>query len=63
MAKLVYGLNQSLDGYVDHREMGPPRPGLFRYFIKDVRDLTGIVYGRRFLSTSCRHPQNRLHCV
>jgi dihydrofolate reductase len=47
MAKLVYGLNQSLDGYVDHREMGPPRPGLFRYFIKDVRDLTGMVYGRR----------------
>jgi dihydrofolate reductase len=47
MAKLVYGLNQSLDGYVDHREMGPPRPGLFRHFIKDVRDLTGMVYGRR----------------
>ena len=24
MAKLVYGLNQSLDGYVDHMKMGPP---------------------------------------
>jgi hypothetical protein len=24
MAKLVYGLNQSLDGYVDHLEIGPP---------------------------------------
>ena len=47
MAKLVYGLNQSLDGYVDHREMGPPRPGLFRHFIEHVRDLTGMVYGRR----------------
>ena len=24
MAKLVYGLNQSLDGYVDHMKIGPP---------------------------------------
>jgi dihydrofolate reductase len=46
MAKLVYGLNQSLDGYVDHREFRPS-PGLFRHFIEDVRDLTGMVYGRR----------------
>jgi hypothetical protein len=23
MAKLVYGLNQSLDGYVDHLELRP----------------------------------------
>jgi len=46
MAKLVYGLNQSLDGYVDHLEFRP-NPALFRHFIKHVRDLTGIVYGRR----------------
>jgi dihydrofolate reductase len=46
MAKLVYGLNQSLDGYVDHREFRPSR-GLFRHFIDHVRDLTGMVYGRR----------------
>jgi hypothetical protein len=24
MAKLVFGLQQSLDGYVDHMELGPP---------------------------------------
>jgi dihydrofolate reductase len=47
MAKLVFGLQQSLDGYVDHLEMGPPRPALFRHFIERVRGLTGIVYGRR----------------
>ena len=47
MAKLVYGLNQSLDGYVDHQQMGPPDPALFRHFIEQVRGLTGIVYGRR----------------
>jgi dihydrofolate reductase len=46
MAKLVYGLNQSLDGYVDHLEFRP-NPALFRHFIEHVRDLTGIVYGRR----------------
>jgi dihydrofolate reductase len=47
MAKLVYGLNQSLDGYVDHMEMGPPSPALFRHFIEQVRGLTGSLYGRR----------------
>jgi len=47
MAKLVFELNQSLDGYVDHQELGPPRPVLFRHFIERVRGLTGIVYGRR----------------
>jgi dihydrofolate reductase len=46
MAKLVYGLNQSLDGYVDHQEFAPG-PALFRHFIEQVRDLTGSVYGRR----------------
>ena len=47
MAKLVYGLNQSLDGYVDHLKMGPPDPALFRHFIEQVRGLAGMVYGRR----------------
>lgn len=46
MAKLVYELNQSLDGYVDHQKMGPPRPELFRHFIERVRSLTAMVYGR-----------------
>ena len=47
MAKLVFELNQSLDGYIDHQELGPPRPVLFRHFIERVRGLTGMVYGRR----------------
>src|SRR5215831_12456458 len=48
MAKLVFGLNQSLDGYVDHdhREFAPS-PSLFRHFTEQVRDLAGSVYGRR----------------
>jgi hypothetical protein len=42
MAKLVFGLNQSLDGYVDHQNFAPSPP-LFRHFIQQVRGLTGIV--------------------
>ena len=50
MAKLVFGMNQSLDGCVDHLEM---RTGcaLFRHWIEHVRDLTGSVYGRRTYET------------
>jgi dihydrofolate reductase len=46
LAKLVFGLSQSLDGYVDHLEMRPG-PALFRHFYEHVRDLAGSVYGRR----------------
>ena len=46
MAKLIFGLSQSLDGYVDHLEMRPG-PALFRHFVEHVRDLAGCVYGRR----------------
>jgi len=47
MAKLVFEMNQSLDGYVDHLKLGPPHPALFRYFIEQVRGLAGMLYGRR----------------
>ena len=47
MAKLVYGLSQSLDGYVDHTKLGPPAPAVSRHFIELVRGLTGLIYGRR----------------
>ncbi len=46
MAKIVFGMNVSLDGYVDHDKFAPG-PGLFRHFIAQVRGLTGSVYGRR----------------
>jgi dihydrofolate reductase len=46
MAKLVFGMNLSLDGYVDHLEMRTG-PALFRHWTEHVRDLTGSVYGRR----------------
>ena len=46
MAKLVFGMNLSLDGYVDHMAMAPD-PVLFRHFIEQARDQAGSVYGRR----------------
>lgn len=46
MATLVFGMNQSLDGYVDHEAFGPG-PELFRHWIEHVRGLTGSIYGRR----------------
>ncbi|HEY2804406.1 MAG TPA: dihydrofolate reductase family protein [Gemmatimonadales bacterium] len=47
MAKLVYGLRQSLDGYVDHMKLGPPAPAAYRHFMELVRGLAGLIYGRR----------------
>lgn len=44
MARIVYGLNQSLDGYVDHTEFGPT-PTLFRHFIEMTEQQAGSVYG------------------
>lgn len=46
MAKLVFGANQSLDGYVDHDGFAPG-PLLFRHFIEQTERLTGSVYGGR----------------
>jgi dihydrofolate reductase len=46
MARLVFGMNQSLDGYVDHMEFAPD-PALFRHFIEEARGQTGSLYGRK----------------
>ena len=46
MAKLVFGMNVSLDGYVDHQEFAPG-PVLFRHWIAHVQGLAGSIYGRR----------------
>ncbi|HEY5710745.1 MAG TPA: dihydrofolate reductase family protein [Allosphingosinicella sp.] len=45
MAKLVFGMNQSLDGYVDHMAFAPG-PALFRHFIEEAEGQAGSVYGR-----------------
>lgn len=45
MATLVFGMNQSLDGYVDHDKFEPDAT-LFRHFIEQAEQQTGSVYGR-----------------
>ena len=45
MAKLIFGMNQSLDGYVDHTAFAPG-PALFRHFIEEAEQQAGSVYGR-----------------
>lgn len=51
MAKLIFGMMQSLDGYVDHAtgglELPPPGKALHDHFADHVRGLAGILYGRR----------------
>jgi dihydrofolate reductase len=45
MAKLVVGMNQSLDGYVDHTAFAPS-PTLLHHFIEEAQGQAGSVYGR-----------------
>ena len=51
MGKLVFGMMQSLDGYVagvaGGPELPPPGVALHRYFNDHVRGLAGSLYGRR----------------
>jgi dihydrofolate reductase len=46
MARLVFGMNQSLDGYTDHTAFAPS-PTLFRHFIEEAQGQAGSIYGRR----------------
>jgi len=46
MAKFVFSMNQSLDGYVDHTGFAPG-PMLFRHFIEEAQGQAGSIYGRR----------------
>lgn len=45
MARLVFGMNVSLDGYVDHLSFAPD-PVLFRCFVGEAQAQAGSLYGR-----------------
>jgi dihydrofolate reductase len=51
MAKLIYGMMQSLDGYVGALDgtinLPEPAPALHRYFNERMWRVTGSIYGRR----------------
>lgn len=53
MAKFTFGMNQSLDGFVDHDHpnLAPPGPVLFRHFIERTRKQAGMLYGRVLYET------------
>lgn len=52
MAKFVFAMNQSLDGYIDHDAPGiEPSPALFTHFTREVRALAGSLYGRTMYET------------
>ena len=46
MAKIAFGMNVSLDGYVDHERFAPDAT-LFRHWIDHMRDISGCLYGRK----------------
>ena len=46
MARLVFGMNQSLDGFVDHTAFAPD-PTLFRHFVEEAERQAGSIYGRQ----------------
>lgn len=52
MARLIFGMMQSLDGYVagaagEPSDLPAPGPALHRHFNDHVRGLAGCLYGRR----------------
>lgn len=51
MARLIYGMMQSLDGYIEGTGHGAglpmPSESLHQHFNDKVRGLSGIIYGRR----------------
>jgi dihydrofolate reductase len=47
MRKLIYAINQTLDGCYDHTLVGPPDPEVFQYYIDLVRGADAFVYGRK----------------
>jgi dihydrofolate reductase len=45
VARLVFSMNVSLDGYVDHDAFGPG-PALFQHFVEQTERQAGALYGR-----------------
>jgi dihydrofolate reductase len=59
MAKLIFSMQQSLDGYVDHMKLGPPGPALSRHFNEQMRDQSGFLFGRVMYEIMCYWDEDR----
>ena len=46
MAKIAFGMNVSLDGYVDHDRFAPDTT-LFAHWIDHMQQISGCLYGRK----------------
>ena len=46
MAKIVFGMDLSLDGYFDFQDLPVPDAELFRHRTEHYGELAGTIYGR-----------------
>lgn len=51
MGRFIFGMMQSLDGYIDgpagNLQLGAPDPVVFRHFVDHLHGVVGLFYGRR----------------
>jgi dihydrofolate reductase len=47
MRKVIFAINTTLDGVVDHMKIGPPDQETGEYFIRLTRDADTFLYGRK----------------
>ena len=47
MKKVIFAINTTLDGVVDHMKIGPPDQETGQYFIRLTRDADTFLYGRK----------------
>ncbi|MFT3691258.1 hypothetical protein [Paenirhodobacter sp.] len=62
MAKFVFGMNLSLDGYADHDAFAPD-PVLFWHWTEQVRVPVGSLYGRRICELMRYWDEDRPDCT
>jgi dihydrofolate reductase len=47
MKKVIFAINTTLDGVVDHMKVGPPPEDTFEYFTNLTREADTFLYGRK----------------
>ena len=47
MKKVIFAINTTVDGVVDHMKIGPPDPETAEYVIRLTRDADTFLYGRK----------------
>jgi len=47
MRRLIYSINLSIDGCIDHMKAGPPAPDMFEHYMNLTRGGDTLLYGRK----------------